>query len=89
MPEKTRVLLRYEVIVYEIKEVFDESPTEGGEEWLEVNTNILCEEDFATVHLVEGTPTTLNLVDKVLNLAKACARGYLKGVECPKWEVPK
>jgi hypothetical protein len=84
MAEKTRSLLTYEVMVYSCKEYFDEK--EG--KWYEVRSDVEYEEDFATVYLVEGTPD-LNLGGKVLNLAKACARGYLKGVECPKWEVPE
>jgi hypothetical protein len=81
--EKTRELLRYEVVVYSIKE----SLNEDGE-WVEYDSEVEYEEDFATVYLEEGTPE-LNLGSKVLDLAKACARGYLKGVECPKWEVPE
>ena len=84
MSVKTRELLRYEVIVYSIKEFFH------GEtkEWEEIDNDVEYEEDFATVYIEKDTPE-LNLGEKVLNLAKACARGYLKGVECPKWEVPE
>ena len=84
MPVKTRELLQYEVVIYSIKEYLDE---ETGE-WRELKSEVEYEEDFATVYLVEGTPD-LNLGSKVHDLAKACARGYLKGVECPKWEVPE
>ncbi len=80
-----RTLLRYEIVIYEIKETLNE---EKGE-WEENDSaDVQYEEDFATVYMVEGTPD-LNLGSKVLDLAKACARGYLKGVECPKWEVPE
>ncbi len=82
MSEKIRELLRYEVVIYSIKE----SLNKDGE-WQEYDSEVEYEEDFATVYLEEGTPD-LNLGNKVLDLAKACARGYLKGVECPKWEVP-
>jgi hypothetical protein len=83
MPEKTRELLRYEIVIYSIKE----SLNKDGE-WVEYDNDIVYEQDFATVYLEEGTPD-LNLGSKVHDLAKACARGYLKGVECPKWEVPE
>ncbi len=84
MSEKTRELLRYEVVVYYIKEYFNEET----KEWEEVKTDVMYEEDFATVYVVKGTPE-IELSGKVHDLAKACARGYLKGVECPKWEVPE
>lgn len=87
MSEKTRVLLRYGIVIHQVVEDLNEKTGE----WEFVDQDVSYEEEFAVVEMVEvveGAPN-LRLGDKVLNLAKACARGYLKGVECPKWEVPE
>lgn len=84
MSEKTRVLLKYAVVIHQVVEGLNEKTGE----WEFIDQDVSYEEEFATVEMVEGAPK-LQLGDKVLDLAKACARGYLKGVECPKWEVPE
>lgn len=80
----SRKRLDYNVVVFSVEESFNEET----KEWEYLDNDVEFEETFATVHLIEGTPE-LNLGSKVCDLAKACARGYLKGVECPKWEVPE
>ncbi len=93
---KTRHFLTYEVVVTIVEERFDKEMGEWDERGAEFSDKIY-EECFAFVPLTEEMPdlnpverdSELNLAEKVLDLAKACARGYLEGMKVPKWEVPE